>query len=140
MIITHQQFKKEMVALVEDLLKGAVKTTNRHGNLEWRKSNFVMTTVTARKLSSHYDELSGFRIYDEASLVQRYYIQVVGPAGRVTYLRWLLGAGQWDEVEDYKMATSYASEDEACEHCTEELATKMGVLLTVCSSEELEGE
>ena len=69
-----------------------------------------------------------------------YYVQIVGPAGRVTYLE-ELGTGNFGEVEQYQLATGYTDENVAAEMCdTVAYGHFAGqrVLLTVCSEEEFE--
>jgi len=71
-----------------------------------------------------------------------YYVQVVGQAGRVTYLT-NLGTGNYSEVEDHRFATFYSDEDEAADVCDTVAETHFAgqhVLLTVCSADEFEGD
>lgn len=70
------------------------------------------------------------------------YVQIVGPAGRVTYLE-ELGTGNCREVEDHLLATAYLTEDEACDACDRAewiYLAGQRVMLTVCSADEFEGE
>lgn len=71
-----------------------------------------------------------------------YYVQIVGPAGRVTYLT-NLGTGNYGEVENHLHATFYSDEHEAADVCDAVAETHFAgqrVMLTVVSTDELEGE
>lgn len=71
-----------------------------------------------------------------------YYVSITGPAGRVTYLE-ELGTGNYAEVDDYRRATPYPTEDAACDACDradQDYLRGQRVVISVCSTDEFEGE
>lgn len=68
-----------------------------------------------------------------------HYVQIIGPAGRITYMR-ELGTGNYDEVEDRRLATVFHDEYVAADaaELVAENTSHQKILITVRSEDEFE--
>lgn len=138
--MSFKELEAKLVQLEEEVLLGAEKVTHLPFKLAYRKRDMLIVRDSEPgDLPQRDIVFNGWRCYN---LGEGFYVRVTGPAGRVVYLR----ESQTDifqEMEDWKQATPYLTELAACEASERADAGYLRdqrVIITVCSTDEFEGE
>lgn len=127
--MNFSDLESRLVQLEDALLAGAEKVAHPPFKLAYRVGDMLIVRDTEPgDLPQHDIVFNGWRVY---SLGKRVMYHIKSHDGR------FLGGWNSTLVADFEDACVFDTHEAAIEVCTQELAECLGVVLAVCSSEEL---